>query len=66
MEVGVMYDANEGTWLVRETGVMFGPEISSYVLAVQRGFSMNKVMNGYVGWTRTSNGDRCNSYPQTE
>lgn len=53
-KLGVMYDANEGTWLVRETGVMFGiPEISSYVFVgrTKEGFSMNKVMNGYAGWT---------------
>lgn len=51
---GLMYDGVTTSWLVRETGVMVGlPEISSHVFVgrTKEGFSMNKVMNGYAGWT---------------
>lgn len=53
-KLGLMYDASQEEWLVRETGVMFGlPEIKSnlFVGRTKEGFSMNKVMNGYAGWT---------------
>jgi len=53
-KVGAMYDGNTGAWLVRETGVMVGvPELwgSFFLGRTKEGFSMNKVMNGYSGWT---------------
>lgn len=51
---GFMYDAATDTWLMRETGLMIGvPELSGYVFVgrTKEGFSMNKVMNGYAGWS---------------
>ena len=51
---GFMYDGVSGKWLVRETGVMVGiPEIfgNIFVGRTKEGFSLNKVMNGYAGWT---------------
>ncbi len=53
-KLGLMYDAASTAWLVRETGVMVGiPELSGHVFVgrTKEGFSMNKVMNGYSGWT---------------
>lgn len=53
-KVGLMFDGVTSHWLVRETGVMVGvPEISSHIFVgrTKEGFSMNKVMNGYAGWT---------------
>lgn len=51
---GMMYDGPSSTWFIRETGVMVGvPELwgSIFVGRTKEGFSMNKVMNGYSGWT---------------
>jgi len=51
---GYMYDGVTKKWLVRESGVMFFlPEISGniFVGRSKEGFSMNKIMNGYAGWT---------------
>jgi len=51
---GFMYDAASDSWLVRETGLMIGmPELSGYVFIgrTKEGFSLNKVMNGYAGWS---------------
>jgi phosphate-selective porin OprO/OprP len=51
---GLMYDGATDSWLVRETGVMFKvPEIFGYVFIgrTKEGFSLNKVMVGYAGWT---------------
>lgn len=51
-KLGAMYDGD--TWLVRETGIMVGvPELwgNIFVGRTKEGFSMNKVMNGYSGWT---------------
>ncbi len=51
---GAMYDGANGSWYIRESGVMVGvPELSGYIFVgrTKEGFSMNKVMNGYSGWT---------------
>lgn len=51
---GIMYDASVSSWLVRESGVMIGvPEAAGNVFIgrTKEGFSLNKVMNGYLGWT---------------
>jgi len=51
---GVMYDGPSGKWLVRETGIMV--QVSPnwgyiFVGRTKEGFSLNKVMVGYAGWT---------------
>lgn len=51
---GLMYDGPTGEFLVRETGVMV--EVSElhghiFVGRTKEGFSLNKVMVGYSGWT---------------
>jgi len=51
---GVMYDAPTHTWFLRQTGIMVGvPEILSYFFIGRQkeGFSLNRVMVGYDGWT---------------
>ncbi|HET9765775.1 MAG TPA: porin [Thermoanaerobaculia bacterium] len=51
---GIMYDGPTGEWFMRETGVMIAvPEIWGHVFIgrTKEGFSLNKVMNGYSGWT---------------
>jgi len=51
---GIMYDAPSGAWFVRQTGVMIAvPELwgSLFIGRTKEGFSLNKVMNGYDGWT---------------
>ncbi len=51
---GVMYDGAVHSWYVRQTGIMFGvPKILSYFFVGRQkeGFSLNKVMVGYDGWT---------------
>jgi len=53
-KLGVMYDGPSRTWFVRETGLMVGvPELwgNIFIGRTKEGFSMNKVMNGYSGWT---------------
>ena len=53
-KLGIMYDAPTSSWLLRETGIMVGvPELSGHVFVgrTKEGFSLNKVMNGYAGWT---------------
>lgn len=53
-KAGFMYDGPSRSWFVRETGVMVGvPEINSqfFIGRTKEGFSMNKVMVGYAGWT---------------
>src|SRR6478736_1025064 len=53
-KAGFMYDGTTDTWLVRETGLMFGvPELwgNIFIGRTKEGFSLNKVMNGYAGWT---------------
>jgi phosphate-selective porin OprO/OprP len=49
-----MYDGPTSSWFVRETGLMIGvPELSGHIFIgrTKEGFSLNKVMNGYAGWT---------------
>jgi phosphate-selective porin OprO/OprP len=51
---GIMYDAANDQWLFRETGLMVEvPEISGHIFVgrTKEGFSLNKVMVGYAGWT---------------
>ena len=51
---GLMYDGATDAWLVRETGIMVEvPEILGHVFVgrTKEGFSLNKVMVGYAGWT---------------
>jgi phosphate-selective porin OprO/OprP len=51
---GVMYDAPTHSWFLRQTGIQFGvPKIFSYFFIGRQkeGFSLNKVMVGYDGWT---------------
>jgi phosphate-selective porin OprO/OprP len=51
---GAMYDGVSGSWFIRETGLMVGaPELwgNIFIGRTKEGFSMNKVMNGYSGWT---------------
>jgi phosphate-selective porin OprO/OprP len=53
-QAGVMYDAVTDKWLVRQTGLMLAvPEIYSYFFLgrAKEGFSLNKVMVGYDGWS---------------
>ena len=53
-QMGVMYDANLSKWLFRQTGLMVAvPEIHShfFVGRAKEGFSLNKVMVGYDGWS---------------
>lgn len=53
-KLGVMYDGPSHSWFVRETGLMINvPELwgNIFVGRTKEGFSMNKVMNGYSGWT---------------
>ncbi len=51
---GLMYDPPTSDFLVRETGVMIAvPEALGYIFIgrTKEGFSLNKVMVGYAGWT---------------
>jgi phosphate-selective porin OprO/OprP len=51
---GMMYDAPTKSWLLRQTGVMIAvPELWGYFFIgrAKEGFSLNKVMTGYDGWT---------------
>ena len=53
-QAGIMYDAVTNKWLVRQTGLMLAvPEIHSYFFLgrAKEGFSLNKVMVGYDGWS---------------
>jgi phosphate-selective porin OprO/OprP len=53
-QVGVMYDVPTSKWLVRQSGFMVAvPEIWShfFIGRAKEGFSLNKVMTGYDGWT---------------
>jgi phosphate-selective porin OprO/OprP len=52
--VGLMYDGPSDSWLFRETGLMIAvPEILGHIFIgrTKEGFSLNKVMVGYAGWT---------------
>jgi phosphate-selective porin OprO and OprP len=51
---GIMYDAPNHQWLLRQTGVMIAvPELwgNFFVGRSKEGFSLNKIMVGYDGWT---------------
>ncbi len=51
---GIMYDGPTDEWLFRETGIMVAvPEIRGHLFVgrTKEGFSLNKVMSGYSGWT---------------
>jgi phosphate-selective porin OprO/OprP len=53
-QTGIMYDQVTKTWLFRQTGIMVAvPEIWSHFFAgrAKEGFSLNKVMVGYDGWS---------------
>jgi phosphate-selective porin OprO/OprP len=53
-QAGIMYDAANSKWLVRQTGLMVAvPEIYShfFIGRAKEGFSLNKVMVGYDGWS---------------
>jgi phosphate-selective porin OprO/OprP len=53
-QMGLMYDVPNKKWLFRQTGVMIAvPEIWShfFIGRAKEGFSMNKVMVGYDGWS---------------
>lgn len=53
-KAGLMYNGDTKEWLFRETGVMVSvPELwgSIFVGRTKEGFSLNKVLNGYAGWT---------------
>jgi len=53
-KTGFMYDAPSGEWFVRETGLMISvPELwgNIFIGRTKEGTSLNKVMNGYSGWT---------------
>ena len=53
-QAGVMYDVATSRWLVRQTGFMVSvPEIYSHFFLgrAKEGFSLNKVMVGYDGWS---------------
>ena len=51
---GIMWDASDEQWHFRQTGLMIElPKLSSnlFIGRTKSGFSMNKVMVGYHGWT---------------
>jgi phosphate-selective porin OprO/OprP len=51
---GIMWDAVDERWVMRQSGVMIGlPKLKSdlFIGRTKSGFSMNKVMVGYYGWT---------------
>ena len=53
-QAGIMYDAATSKWLVRQTGLMIAvPELHShfFIGRAKEGFSLNKVMVGYDGWS---------------
>ena len=52
--VGIMYDAPTHSWFIRQTGVMVAvPELwgNIFIGRSKEGFSLNRVMVGYDGWT---------------
>ena len=51
---GIMFDGPSNSWFLRETGILVGlPELSGHIFVgrTKEGFSLNKVMVGYAGWT---------------
>jgi phosphate-selective porin OprO/OprP len=52
--LGIMYDAPNHQWLFRQTGVMIAvPKLwgNIFIGRTKEGYSLNKVMTGYDGWT---------------
>jgi len=52
--MGIMYDSANKQWFARQTGIMIEvPEIwgNLFIGRTKEGFSLNKVMVGYAGWT---------------
>jgi phosphate-selective porin OprO and OprP len=52
--IGYMYDSDDRAWFWRQTGLIvdmpeWGGDI--FIGRTKEGFSMNKIMNGYSGWT---------------
>lgn len=53
-KAGIMYDGPSDAWFIRESGVMVAvPELWGhfFIGRTKEGTSLNKVMNGYAGWT---------------
>ena len=53
-QAGIMYDQLTNRWLVRQTGFMVAiPELWGHLFIgrAKEGFSLNKVMAGYDGWS---------------
>jgi phosphate-selective porin OprO/OprP len=53
-QLGAMYDQVTQKWLIRQTGLMLAvPEALGHIFIgrAKEGFSLNKVMVGYDGWT---------------
>lgn len=51
---GIMWDAPTRSWLIRQTGIMIALSNtwgSLFIGRTKEGFSLNKVMTGYDGWT---------------
>ena len=51
---GIMYDGANDQWLMRKTGIQIAvPEIWGHIFIGRQkeGFSLNKIMVGYDGWT---------------
>jgi phosphate-selective porin OprO and OprP len=51
---GIMWDAPTRSWLIRQTGIMVALSKtwgSLFIGRTKEGFSLNKVMTGYDGWT---------------
>lgn len=51
---GIMYDGATESWLFRETGILVEVEElwgHIFIGRTKEGFSLNKVMSGYSGWT---------------
>jgi len=51
---GIMYDGPSHAWLIRQTGLMIAvPKLwgNIFIGRSKEGFSLNKVMVGYDGWT---------------
>jgi phosphate-selective porin OprO and OprP len=52
--LGLMYDGPTNSWFIRQTGLMIAvPELwgNFFIGRAKEGFSLNKVMTGYDGWT---------------
>lgn len=51
---GIMWDAPTRSWLIRQTGIMIALSKTwgnVFIGRTKEGFSLNKVMTGYDGWT---------------